>query len=108
MLGELPTGVKQALPNLAGLGDGFRGYKGRRENVPRGVRQTDPPWVVEDRCQAWVAAPLSEQSPNSCLGYPSPHLAWTLRNSSGIGEGIHHSVVQGGREFLRISADCGQ
>ena len=23
----------------------------------------------------------------------------TLRNSSGIGEGIHHSVVPGGREF---------
>ena len=35
-------------------------------------------------------------------------LGWPLRNSSGIGEGIHHSVVQGGREFLRISADCGQ
>ena len=46
---------------------------------PRGVRQTDPPWVVEDRCQAWVAAPLSEQSPNGCLGYPSPHLARTGR-----------------------------
>ena len=35
-------------------------------------------------------------------------LGWPLRNSSGIGEGIHHSVVQGGREFLRISANCGQ
>ena len=33
-----------------------------------GVRQTDPPWVMEDRCQAWVAAPLSEQSPNSIRG----------------------------------------
>ena len=36
-----------------------------------GVRQTGPPWVIEDRRQAWVAAPLSEQSPNSCLGQPS-------------------------------------
>ena len=30
------------------------------------VRQTGPPWVIEDRCQPWVAAPFSEQSPNSC------------------------------------------
>ena len=25
------------------------------------MRQTGPPWVIEDRCQAWVAAPLTLQ-----------------------------------------------
>ena len=30
------------------------------------------------------------------------HLAWALRNSSGVGEGIHHSVIQGGGEFSYI------
>ena len=36
---------------------------------------------------------------------PAPmwhHLSWTLRNSSGVSEGIHHSVVQSGGEFLYI------
>ena len=42
---------------------------------PRRVRQTGPPWVIEDCCQAWFAAPFTGQSPNSCLGQPSPHLA---------------------------------
>ena len=40
-----------------------------------GVRQTGPPWVIEDRCQAWVAAPFSEQSPNSIRGRTSSLLA---------------------------------
>ena len=35
-------------------------------------------------------------------------LSWTLRNSSGVSEGIDKSVVQGGGEFLRIGAGCGQ
>ena len=33
-----------------------------------GVRQTGTPWVMEDRCQAWVATPFSEQSVTTCLG----------------------------------------
>ena len=38
---------------------------------------------TEDRCQAWVAAPISEQSPHSCRGYPNPHRARTGRQFTG-------------------------
>ena len=43
------------------------------------VRQTVPPWVIEARCQAWVAAPFSEQSPNSIRGRTSSLLESCLR-----------------------------
>ena len=42
-----------------------------------GVRQTDDAQVLEDRKGAGVAAPLPNQSPNSCLGQQNPHLART-------------------------------
>ena len=35
-------------------------------------------------------------------------LLWALRISSGVGEGVHHSVVQVDGKFLRIGADRGQ
>ena len=35
-------------------------------------------------------------------------LAWTLRNSSGVGKGIDKSVVQGGRDFPYIRVGGGQ
>ena len=42
-----------------------------------GVRQTDDAQVMEDRKGAGVAVPIPKQSPNSCLGQQSPHLART-------------------------------
>ena len=39
------------------------------------MRQTDFTQVMEDRTGAGVAASLSNQSPNGCLGQQSPHLA---------------------------------
>ena len=42
-----------------------------------GVRQTECSLVIKDRLIARVAAPVPKQSPNSCLGQPSPHLART-------------------------------
>ena len=35
-------------------------------------------------------------------------LAWTLRNSSGVGKGIDKSVVQSGRDFPYIRVGGGQ
>ena len=37
----------------------------------------------------------------------SQHLSWALRISSGVGEGIHHSVVQSGGEFLHVGVAGG-
>ena len=36
------------------------------------------------------------------VGLPSEGLGWALLNSSGVSEGIHHSVVQSGEEFSYI------
>ena len=36
------------------------------------------------------------------VGHLALHLGWALRNSSGVSEGIHKSVVQSDREFLRV------
>ena len=36
------------------------------------------------------------------FGHGMTELAWTLRISSGVSEGVHKSVEQGDREFLHI------
>ena len=40
------------------------------------------PWSSKDRDEAWVAAPRSQKSPNSCLGLKSPNLqGWAERSN---------------------------
>ena len=57
---------------------------------------------------------LAAKTPGSSRALPRRHrmslplLGWALRNSSSVGEGVHHWVVQGGGEFLSVSAGCGQ
>ena len=65
----------------------------RLGNIPRLVNER------EDTLPVTLAGQGNAEQLYESLHQRKVAPSWTLRNSSGIGEGIHHSVVPGGREF---------
>ena len=64
--------------------------------------------IDEQNLQALQSGPAVAVVGDAPRVVAAGHLAWTLRNSSGVSKGIDKPVVQSGRDFPYIRVGGGQ